>query len=347
MIIILDSLEIKHTQTVRNLKDYIAQEGKAKRDVDTHIEQAMNAMAIPRQSNYCDCGVFLLCYLKAFFNNPKEFVTKILTREMDVEKDWTDANPSAMRTEIRNILFQLHDEQEAVRKEQKILKKKLKKESPARKDMKEVEKSKDVPETVPLAKKFPSPAKQPPSPKAVIPVNEPAESDSAPVPSAPIPTIEEHDITPSSPTLASGTQDEAPSSILVVDGHDPRRIGSTIPETPSEREVRLGSEQDPIEIVDTQLSIADRSAPRQRKVEKYSDDSLFAQLEHASTEGTKPVSKTPKSQKKRRVIDVDNHTSFDTDIESLELNAATNAEVRSIEKRDRTPTRRQHQDDLL
>ncbi|KAF2191699.1 cysteine proteinase [Zopfia rhizophila CBS 207.26] len=117
VILILDSLGGTHPKAVRHLKDYIKEEGKAKRQMDATITQnAFNVREIPMQDNFVDCGVFVLGYMQKFFANPREFVTRILTREMGVGTDWPDMEAPQMRNEMRTILRALADRQEQERK---------------------------------------------------------------------------------------------------------------------------------------------------------------------------------------------------------------------------------------
>jgi len=109
---VLDSLGETHTRTVKHLKDYVLQEGKAKRNIDAVIEKSISPKEIPLQNNFCDCGLFLLGYLEKFFANPRNFVTKILNREID----WLDLDPKKMRSYIRDLLFELAEEQRAERR---------------------------------------------------------------------------------------------------------------------------------------------------------------------------------------------------------------------------------------
>ncbi len=108
----LDSLGETHTRTVKHLKDYVLQEGKAKRNIDAVIKKSISPKEIPLQNNFCDCGLFLLGYLEKFFANPRNFVTKILNREID----WLDLDPKKMRSYIRDLLFELAEEQRAERR---------------------------------------------------------------------------------------------------------------------------------------------------------------------------------------------------------------------------------------
>jgi sentrin-specific protease 7 len=76
------------------------------------------------QPNYTDCGVYLLGYLQKFYNDPREFVTRILTREMDREKDWPDMSAPSLRSRLRTILMDLAKQQEEEKRKAMKLKKK-------------------------------------------------------------------------------------------------------------------------------------------------------------------------------------------------------------------------------
>lgn len=166
IIIVLDSLGATHPRTVRHLKDYVLEEGKAKRNIDAIIDKSMNPKEIPLQNNFCDCGLFLLGYLDKFFVNPKEFVTKILTREMSVEIDWPDLDPKQMRNCIRNLLFKLAKGQQAERRKLELEKreKRKKKMSPSKRQASEA----SLERTTPALLKQQSPPRPPNSPQVVI-----------------------------------------------------------------------------------------------------------------------------------------------------------------------------------
>ena len=123
IIITLDSLGFGHPPTVRNLKLYLQEEGKVKRGLDIDIGNisGMTATAkqIPRQDNYCDCGLFLLGYMEKFMRNPRDLATRLLTRQIDADSDWPEMNPQAMRVALRELLLKLAQEQEQAKREAK------------------------------------------------------------------------------------------------------------------------------------------------------------------------------------------------------------------------------------
>lgn len=124
-IVTLDSLGYSHATETRNLKDYLKAEAEAKRsmELDTKELQGMTAKGIPEQTNFCDCGLYLVGYVEQFAKNPREFITKVLTRQLDKQADFACFDPSAKRDEIRDELLNLSKEQDAAHKAKKSTKK--------------------------------------------------------------------------------------------------------------------------------------------------------------------------------------------------------------------------------
>ncbi|KAI9885554.1 MAG: hypothetical protein M1823_002653 [Watsoniomyces obsoletus] len=117
-IIILDSFGMKHNETTRNLKEYLVLEAKSKlnRDIDRERINGMTAKYIPQQTNFCDCGLFLLGYMEKFFQGPQLLVHQLLQKTPMDELDWPRMNASNMRNDIRTILIRMGEEQEELRK---------------------------------------------------------------------------------------------------------------------------------------------------------------------------------------------------------------------------------------
>lgn len=107
-IITLDSLELSHSPTCVNLRDYLVKEIQSKKNID--IPQpgplGMTASNIPKQLNHCDCGIFLLSYVEKFLEDPDNFVENIsLAKRMEFQ------NAPELREKIRKILFDLSQDQ--------------------------------------------------------------------------------------------------------------------------------------------------------------------------------------------------------------------------------------------
>ena len=124
-IIHLDSFGSGHATETRYLKDYLNAEADSRRGmkIGTKDLQGMTAKGIPVQTNFCDCGVYLVEYVEEFANDPRKFVSKVLQRQMDQENDFAAFEPSAKRAGIRDQLLKLYGEQDAERKAKKTTKK--------------------------------------------------------------------------------------------------------------------------------------------------------------------------------------------------------------------------------
>lgn len=117
-IVTFDSLAVAHSPTVRILKDYLKAEAHEKRSMtfdDSQIK-GMTAVGIPKQDNYCDCGPYLLGYMDRFLEDPKEFIEKTMRKQLNPEKDWPRLDPSNIRSGMRDLVLDLHKEQEDERK---------------------------------------------------------------------------------------------------------------------------------------------------------------------------------------------------------------------------------------
>jgi sentrin-specific protease 7 len=121
VIITLDSLNASHSDTIRNLKEYLVMEAKDKKNVELQIGDVsgMTAKGIPMQDNYCDCGLYLLGYMEKFLQNPRQLANQLLQREPLQDEDWPKMKPRNMRENIRNLLMQLSKEQFLASKEAK------------------------------------------------------------------------------------------------------------------------------------------------------------------------------------------------------------------------------------
>lgn len=126
VIMMLDSLGQTRTVATRALRQWLEAEGKDKRGLEVEIDNRgfyPKGTQIPTQANYSDCGLYVLGYLRKFFTNPNEFTKKLLRFEMSAESDWPDMDPSKMREEIRNLIFEMNEARNGARKEARKAKK--------------------------------------------------------------------------------------------------------------------------------------------------------------------------------------------------------------------------------
>lgn len=114
VVITLDSLGLGRSATRTALKDYVVEEGKAKRSLELEREAfgGVTAKGIPTQKNYSDCGLFVCAYMEMFVLDPYKFVHNILQRDMDDAKNWPVYSSDDLRSRLRNLIQELHREQE-------------------------------------------------------------------------------------------------------------------------------------------------------------------------------------------------------------------------------------------
>ncbi|KAI0458004.1 hypothetical protein F5B21DRAFT_59022 [Xylaria acuta] len=110
-IITLDSLGATHSPTCSYLKQYLIAELKDKKGIEIPAPRAMGTTAkdIPEQTNHCDCGLFLLGYIQQFLLNPDAFLKSVLQRDSKIP--WC-LDPSALRNNIRDLIFSLQNDQQ-------------------------------------------------------------------------------------------------------------------------------------------------------------------------------------------------------------------------------------------
>jgi hypothetical protein len=110
-IVTLDSLDNAHSPVCSNLRDFLFEEAKSKFGLEIAFPArvGMTAKNIPHQHNFSDCGLFLLHYIVKFLSSPDEFMQHIGTGERDTS--WPAFNASEMRVGIRDLIFQLQQDQ--------------------------------------------------------------------------------------------------------------------------------------------------------------------------------------------------------------------------------------------
>jgi Ulp1 family protease len=79
VIIIFDSLGLTHPNVFKALREYVVDEAREKRNLDLDPSDLYGVRAkVPIQSNYADCGVYLLHYVQRFLREPERYLPDIL-----------------------------------------------------------------------------------------------------------------------------------------------------------------------------------------------------------------------------------------------------------------------------
>ena len=74
----------------------------------------MSCAQVPRQNNFCDCGVFLLHYFELFAANPERALKCVLSKE-----PWFDGKEvSSKRRQLRDLIIELAKTQQTNDNEQ-------------------------------------------------------------------------------------------------------------------------------------------------------------------------------------------------------------------------------------
>ncbi|KAH9949826.1 hypothetical protein B0H21DRAFT_68615 [Amylocystis lapponica] len=110
-----DSLGTKHPQVIKTLAKYLQMEAKDKKGLEHTSPVRGKAALIPSQPNFCDCGVYLLYFVRTFMQDPDRFTQLIVTRTRDYsssrrEADWghhTVIEP--LRAELSDSIGTLSD----------------------------------------------------------------------------------------------------------------------------------------------------------------------------------------------------------------------------------------------
>ncbi|KAJ5536466.1 hypothetical protein N7513_009652 [Penicillium frequentans] len=113
IIITFDSLDMPRSPTIKHLRDYICLEAASKRgvEVDPKEIKGMRARQIPLQPNFSDCGLYLLAYIEKFVQDPDNFITRVLQRDMDAHADWPPLGSGMLRIRLRKFLDDMYEEQ--------------------------------------------------------------------------------------------------------------------------------------------------------------------------------------------------------------------------------------------
>ncbi|KAJ3182706.1 hypothetical protein HDU87_008045 [Geranomyces variabilis] len=107
-IIILDSLENKHPGSIRRLKQYLVFEAKAKKNIEIDPKDITGIHAkVPRQPNFCDCGVYLSYYVEVFLRDPLKYLNIIFNRLVGDQHWFAVQDVQKKRVETKQIMDKL------------------------------------------------------------------------------------------------------------------------------------------------------------------------------------------------------------------------------------------------
>jgi Ulp1 family protease len=122
-----DSLSSKHPQAVKRLSKYLLMEARDKKQLaeETLTEPKGMQAFVPRQDNYCDCGIYLLHFAKTFMKDPK-LSSEIIQNRSSPQRGrralphehWDKASVGSYRTELTTCIHELSDKWKRERREQ-------------------------------------------------------------------------------------------------------------------------------------------------------------------------------------------------------------------------------------
>ncbi|XP_070568066.1 sentrin-specific protease 6-like isoform X2 [Ptychodera flava] len=105
-----------HNNVVKTLKDYLAVEWESRKGKEKKFMKELvrgSSVKVPQQSNYSDCGVFLLHYVEMFFKKPPE----CFSLPIQTLKSWFQEEEIAKKREhIMDLINRLKEEQDAAKK---------------------------------------------------------------------------------------------------------------------------------------------------------------------------------------------------------------------------------------
>ncbi|OZJ06011.1 hypothetical protein BZG36_01090 [Bifiguratus adelaidae] len=108
--IVLDSLGSRHPNTFGALRSFLKFEGKLRLGRDIKLDGLMTGYAkVAFQTNYCDCGVYLLHYVEKLLSNPDVYLDKLVNKEED-KQVWSPGEMHTKRQQIRDVLHKVEEQ---------------------------------------------------------------------------------------------------------------------------------------------------------------------------------------------------------------------------------------------
>lgn len=111
-IVIFDSLGSKYRRTaVDKIKTFILTEAKAKLGVKASRKSVTTLYPrLPLQSNLTDCGCFLLEYVDRFLQDPEGIISRILQKDPELSKWFTDDKATSRRWQLKQLIEKLEED---------------------------------------------------------------------------------------------------------------------------------------------------------------------------------------------------------------------------------------------
>ncbi|TFY58329.1 hypothetical protein EVJ58_g6479 [Rhodofomes roseus] len=129
-VFIFDSLGSKHPQAQTTLERYLQLEAKDKKGVEQSRNSIRKLAYVPSQPNYCDCGVYVLHFMRVFMENPDWYTQLILSQKgkgygpEQRKTDWKGDEVRKLRGELRARILSLSETWKAERQAKEEARKK-------------------------------------------------------------------------------------------------------------------------------------------------------------------------------------------------------------------------------
>lgn len=126
---VFDSLQGRHMPVRTAMRSYLSLEMADKWDVDVEaklLDLEMIDVAMPAQTNYCDCGLYLLHAFERFFSDPTHFKEEVIPSRDPDHASWDADKALISRDWWRKVVLALADQWQAEHDRRLELRKMLK-----------------------------------------------------------------------------------------------------------------------------------------------------------------------------------------------------------------------------
>ncbi|KAK7468256.1 hypothetical protein VKT23_002765 [Stygiomarasmius scandens] len=107
-ILTLDSLGQKHSDVIGRLSEYLRLAGRDKTGSDVAMKPVGQQLCVPIQDNGCDCGIYMLHFVKTFATDPEFFSTLTKTKPDGKHLiDWHAKDLKTGRERLRKRILEL------------------------------------------------------------------------------------------------------------------------------------------------------------------------------------------------------------------------------------------------